>query len=29
MLRDVLARNYDRLDEIPAAMKSENGKETS
>jgi hypothetical protein len=28
MLRDVLARNYDRLDEILAVMKPENGKET-
>jgi len=28
MLRDVLARNYDRLGEILAAMKPENGKET-
>jgi DNA-binding transcriptional ArsR family regulator len=28
MLRDALARNYGRLDEILADMKSENGKET-
>jgi DNA-binding transcriptional ArsR family regulator len=27
MLREALARNYDRLDEILADMKSENGKE--
>ncbi len=28
MLRDALTRNYDRLDEILADIKSENGKET-
>ena len=27
MLRDALARNYDRLDEVLADMKPENGKE--